>query len=278
MKTFLSISLALLMTFSVASATKKCSEACQLAKKNNCYNPDKCALDRYLLNTDIFTVYLKKDIKFFRYKLSEYETELKEVEEKNVTPWGTFISSLRHYKEHSRDIEEISQKKEIELISEFGPGIKKYRNENYHKYKEVEEFYEEFEGSDYSMTVTKSPLQALGIDLSKNVGLCANYFEDNFNDRMRDIALYPGNCNAQCLVNYQVMYAIWAKIAKLLAKYIHKKLSKVSNCRKRKRALKRWLYNQCKPYAPNVYRLVKDYVDYLWKDRVCDMNWFPVPH
>lgn len=277
MKIFLSISLALIMTFSAASATQKCTEACQAAKKYNCYNPDKCDLDNYLANADLFMVYNKKDIQFSRYKFRDFQTELKELKDKTVGPAVSLEYNLRHYKESLHEIEEINQKKEIELISEFGPAFKRYRTENYHKYSEVEELYEEFEGSEYSMSVTKSPLDVLGVDLTKNVGLCASYFEENFDDRMRDLALYPTKCDAQCLVNFQVMYAVWAKIAKQLAQYIHKTLNQISNCNKRQRALKRWLYDICKPYTPSMYRLVKDYVDFLWKDRVCDMNWFPVP-
>lgn len=276
MKTFFTLSLALVMLNGIVSATGTCGTSCQLAKKNNCYEPKRCSLDRYLLNPDYFTVFVKNDIFFERYTLSEFNTELKEMEEEYTTPWGTFISSLSHYKENSLEIEEVNQSKEIEIISEFGPAFRKYRTENYSSYSEREETYERFEGSDYSHSITRDPLQVLGIDLTSSVGLCASYFLDNFDDRTRDLALYPSNCHAQCMINYQVNYAIWGKVVKYLLKKIQENLSRVSNCSRRKLYLLRWLRDACRPYPPGVYRLFRDYLNFIWLERICDPDWFPI--
>lgn len=272
--------LALLICFAMISQTitstkNKCSSACQKAKINNCYRPTKCSIDKYLMNPDFFTLYVKDDVKYSKYTLSDYQDELIEIKEENTTPWGTFISSLQHYKEFSTEIEQINQSRETEIISEFGPAFRKYRSENYSSNKERHETYETFEGSDYSMTVRQSPVQIFASGLAKDIGLCAKYFEENFEDKMRDLALYPNQCVAQCLVNYQVLYAIWAKIAKVLAKLIHKNLKGVTNCSKRKSLLSRWLRDACKPYKPAMYRIFRNYLDFIFMKRICDNKWYP---
>lgn len=262
-----------LISHSITS-TGKCSLACQKAKKYNCYEPARCSIDRYLLNPDFFTLYVKNDVKYSKYTFSDYQDELIEIKEENTTPWGTFISSLQHYKESSVDIEQIQQSKEIEIISEFGPAFRRYRTENYSSNRETSETYETFEGSDYSMSVVRDPLAVVGVDLTSDIGVCARYFKENFNDKMRDLALYPYQCTAQCLVNYQVLYSVWSKIAKVLAKLIHKKLKGVTNCRKRQSLLKRWLRDACRPYSPAMYRIFKNYLDFIFIKRVCDREWY----
>jgi hypothetical protein len=271
---YLTLLICIVLVSQTVNSTKKkktCSPSCQLAKKYNCYRAVTCPIQQYLLNSDYFTLFVKDDIKKTIYRLSDYEDELIEVKETKVGPLGTFISSLIHYKENSTEIEQIEQSR----VTEITNGLeRRIREENYSANRERHESFESFEGSDYSISLRSSPVNILSGKLSSDIGICATYFEDNFNDEMRDVALYPTQCGTQCLVNYQVVYGVWNKIVKFLTKMILQHFGTIKSCFRRKSLLSTWFRDACQPYDFGMRRLLRNYLQFIFLDKLCDPEWF----
>lgn len=257
---------------------KPCLDSCQKSLEN-CYDPKDCSVEQYLLNPDYFVMLTKRDVSFSKYKLSEVERELYDVKEQSSSEWENLVYSLNHLKERREFVEGVSYATNEQLIDEFGNSINVFRYENITIRTEIiVESKEEILISNYGHTPDNNPIRDLEFDLTDDVSVLSDYLKKNRNDKMRDSIIYPSGCGAQCLVNYQSLYAIWHRVVKrlsVLIKQVFKSNLKrrPRSCRRKRKRIKRWFDNLMRPYPSYVYRSLLEYLRFILLSKVCDGNW-----
>jgi hypothetical protein len=261
-------------------SSNDCSGTCQMSKKN-CYRPSDCPIIHYLVNPDFFVMYIKNDVKYLNYSLKDVQRELREVQDVHKSEWGYMKSSLRHLKERRNYVNQIKQSTNQEIRTRFGTLVKIFRSTNITIRTEIIiETKEEIQISNYGQDVQPNPLNELEFDLTYDVNALADFLKQHQNDTVRDALIYPDNCEGQCLINYQVIFSIWGRVAKRLSLLLKAKFRtfkrykpKKDRCLINKKRIQKWFESLLRPYPRQIYLILKDYLQFLVLDKLCDSNW-----
>lgn len=270
----------IVLYFSEKITSNDCSGACKMSKQN-CYRPSDCSIIHYLMNPDFLVIYMKNDVKYLNYSLREVQSELREVEEEYKFEWGTMRTSLRHLKERRNYVNKIHQSTNQEIRTKFGTLVKIFRSRNITIRTEIIiETEEEIQITNYGKNVEENPLKELEFDLTYDINALADFFKQYANDTVRDAIIYPSQCEDQCVVNYQVLYSIWGRVAKRLSLLLRAKFRKFkkykpkkSKCLTNKKRIQKWFESLMRPYPRQIYLILKGYLQFLVLDKMCDSNW-----
>lgn len=237
-----------------------------IKSKNICYGKT-CGFEKYVMNPDSFTFFMKIPVKDLDFKTNTFRTEIDYFKKYGKGNYEYFIQQMNQIA-HSRERLNLLKETDYYTLDDILKiAYVNFKSDNvqqeyinlYNKRKTILNLDFDSRSMYYNLLEDK---------IISDIENLNQFLSENHDDDVRGIMLYPLECDSTCIFNYSVLMSIWYLAMKQLYKVF---LNEMINfdCDYQEFNLKRAFLQFIIKYPNEIQNELLNYYDYIMNPGIC---------